>query len=60
MITIVVLPVWAAARNAVRLQRGGRRGVAARGHKQPDWLAEPASCRGFNLARCRKKHNESR
>lgn len=49
MITIVVLPVWAAARNAVRLQRGGRRGVAARGHKQPDWLAEPASLPGLQL-----------
>lgn len=49
MITIVVLPVWAAARNAVWLQRGGRRGVAARGHKQPDWLAEPASLPGLQL-----------
>lgn len=27
----------------------GRRGVAARGHKQPDWLAEPASLPGLQL-----------
>lgn len=57
MITIVVLPVWAAALNAVSLLRGwsGREVVPGRRYKQPDWLAEPASCRGFDAVKSTTK-----